>query len=98
MGYTVLTNKPGTTPGGLTRSLGDTVATNAGTSGGKEENGSDNIQTKNFFDKLGEVCEIGRGETDTDITYIALRNASGTKVYIHPDAAGTAITVTPTKP
>lgn len=42
--------------------------------------------------------EVGRGVTDTDITYIALRNASGTKVYIYPDAAGTAITVSTTKP
>lgn len=47
---------------------------------------------------LQEVMEIGRGTTDLDITYIALRNASGTKTYIYAAANGTSITVTPTKP
>ncbi len=42
--------------------------------------------------------EYGRGATDTDITYIALRNASGTKCYIYPNAAGNDITVSTTKP
>jgi hypothetical protein len=42
--------------------------------------------------------EFGRGATDTDITYIALRNASGTKCYVYPNAAGNAITVSTTKP
>lgn len=44
------------------------------------------------------IAEIGRGGTDTDIGYIALPNASGTKCYVYPDAAGTAITVSTTKP
>lgn len=42
--------------------------------------------------------EIGRGITDTDITFIALRNAGGTQCFIYPDAAGTGITVTSTHP
>jgi hypothetical protein len=45
-----------------------------------------------------EQAEIGRGVTDTDITYIALRNASGTKSYIYPNSGGTGITVSTTKP
>jgi len=49
-------------------------------------------------DGSGELAEIGRGTTDTDITYIALRNADGTKCYIYPDAAGTGIVVSTTKP
>lgn len=55
------------------------------------------ISTEDQGDTPAEI-EIGRGATDTDITYIALRNASGTKVYIYPDAAGTAVTVSTTKP
>lgn len=46
----------------------------------------------------GVDAEIGRGATDTDITYLALRNASGTKVYISPNAAGTGVDVSTTKP
>ena len=45
-----------------------------------------------------ERAEIGRGVTDTDITYIALRNATGVKSYIYPNAGGTGITVSTTKP
>jgi len=46
----------------------------------------------------GTDAEIGRGTTDTDITFIALRNASGTKCYIYPNATGDGITVSTTKP
>lgn len=98
MGVTVVTSVPGTTPGGYTRTSGDVVATNAGTSGGKEDNAMDNLQTKNFFDKLGEVAEIGRGVTDTDITYVALRDSVGTKAFVYPTTGGAAITVSTTKP
>lgn len=47
---------------------------------------------------LQEVAEFGRGTTDIDITYIALRNASGTQVYIYPNAGGTGVTVSTTAP
>lgn len=46
----------------------------------------------------GVDAEVGRGTTDPDITYMALRNANGTKCYIYPDAAGTGIVVSTTKP
>lgn len=98
MGYTVVASVPGTTPGGYTRSLNDSVATNAGTSGGKEDNAMDLVSTKQFFDKLGGVCEIGRGTTDQDITYIALKNENGALSYIYPNAAGTGLIVLGTKP
>lgn len=43
-------------------------------------------------------AEFGRGTTDTDITFLTLRNAVGTKCYIYPDVAGTGIVVTTTHP
>lgn len=46
----------------------------------------------------GVDAEVGRGTTDPDITYLALRNANGTRCYIYPDAAGTGIVVSTTKP
>jgi hypothetical protein len=82
----------------LTRVLNDPRAT-AVCSGGRD---SGHEMTKKVLDSRvdakGQVIEIGRGVTDTDITYIALYNSTGVKTYIYPDAAGTAITVTPTKP
>lgn len=42
--------------------------------------------------------EIGRGTTDADIQFIALRNASGTLVYIYPNPAGDGVVVSTTKP
>lgn len=47
---------------------------------------------------LVENAEFGRGSSDLDITYLALRNASGTKVYIYPNSGGTGLTVTTTAP
>jgi len=46
----------------------------------------------------GVDAEMGRGTSDPDITYLALRNANGTRCYIYPDAAGTGIVVTTTHP
>ena len=46
----------------------------------------------------GVDAEVGRGTTDPDITYVALRNANGTKCYIYPNAAGTGIVVSTAKP
>lgn len=48
--------------------------------------------------KAAKVGELGRGTTDTDITYLVLKNASGVDCYIFPDSAGTAITVQTTRP
>lgn len=41
---------------------------------------------------------FGRGATDTDITFVALRNSAGTLCYVYPATAGNAITVSTTKP
>lgn len=98
MGLQVVVSVPGTTPGGYTRSLNDPVATNAGKAGGTEDAALSAEETKRFFDKLGEVCEIGRGETDPDITYISLRRADGTRTFIYPNAGSTDVTVSATKP
>lgn len=42
-------------------------------------------------------AEIGRGATDADRTYIALRRSDGTKVYIYVDT-GTTVLCSATKP
>jgi hypothetical protein len=54
----------------------------------------------NLVDRLNSnaVITFGTGATDTDITYIALRNATGQKCYVYPNGAGNAITVSTTKP
>ena len=44
------------------------------------------------------ALEIGRGTTDTDVVYLALRNADGELAYIYPNAAQNAIVVQAAKP
>lgn len=107
MAFTVVANDPlatgvGAHPG--------TDATGMGLFGSRVPGGAFNLKAppcKRFFDEFSNpsspttgnfVAELGRGETDTDITYLALKNASGVTCYIYPDAAGTAITVSATKP
>jgi len=46
----------------------------------------------------GVDAEIGRGTTDTDITYMALRNADGELCYVFPNADQNAIVVQAGKP
>ena len=46
----------------------------------------------------GVEAMLGRGETDTDITYIALYNADGEKCYIYPNTDQDDIVVSGTKP
>lgn len=41
---------------------------------------------------------IGRGTSDTDITYIALRNSAGILCYIYPNSTGNGIVVRTTAP
>jgi len=66
-------------------------------------NGNVTIGESQPTEKLDVVWEtgidanIGRGTSDTDITFIALRSANGTKWYIYPDDAGT-LQVTMSKP
>ena len=45
-----------------------------------------------------DYSEIGQGDTNTNITYIALRNANGTLVYIYPNSTGDGIIASTTKP
>jgi hypothetical protein len=45
----------------------------------------------------GVTAEIGRGTTDTDITYLSLRSANGTLYYLYPDDSG-ALILSTTKP
>ena len=49
------------------------------------------------WEGTGVDVEIGRGTTDTDITFIALRSPDGTKFYIEVNDAG-AISASTTKP
>lgn len=51
-----------------------------------------------YLGDIAKEVEIGQGTTDGDITFIALRNESGTKCYIYPNAAGNDIVVSTTKP
>lgn len=46
----------------------------------------------------GVEAELGRGTTDTDVTYIALHNETGQKVYIHPNAPANGVTASTIKP
>ena len=67
----------------------------------KEDSGGPNGEAKviiDDFDGNNIVAIIGRGETDQNITYIALYNTNGVLSYCYPNAAGTGIIVTPTKP
>ena len=49
-------------------------------------------------DATGEVIEVGRGTSNANITYMALRNSTGVKIYIYPDAAGTGVVASATRP
>lgn len=46
---------------------------------------------------LNPSIALGRGTTDTDITWLSLRNAAGTRYYIYVSATGalTAATAIP---
>lgn len=43
-------------------------------------------------------AEIGRGATDTDITFIKLRSPDGTAYYLYPADDGGSLTISATKP
>ncbi len=47
--------------------------------------------TGTYSFETGVDVVIGRGTTDTDITYISLRSANGTKFYLYPDDSGALI-------
>ncbi|KKL98689.1 hypothetical protein LCGC14_1821930 [marine sediment metagenome] len=56
--------------------------------------------TDNWTTQAGGTTssEIDRGASDTDITYIALRNADGTLVYIYPNPSGEGVHASTAKP
>lgn len=53
---------------------------------------SANAMTTTFAS--GVDAEIGRGTTDTDVTYIALRATDGTKIYIYTDGISLILSTT----
>jgi len=64
-------------------------------------NGQDLRNSADFIlepSSYADSVEIGRGDTDTDITYIRLKNAGGTDVYIYPNATGDGVSVSTSKP
>ena len=64
----------------------------------QEVQGTSSRELKVYFDEVGLVALIGRGETDATLTYVALQKTGGTLTYIHPNAAGDGIVVTTVKP
>lgn len=51
-----------------------------------------------IYDSSGLVGLVGRGTSDTDITYLKMYNADGEIVYIYGNATQNGITVTGTAP
>jgi len=49
-------------------------------------------------DMTGFRSAVGRGATDTDITFQALRNEDGTVSYTYPNAASNGLITTTTRP
>lgn len=82
----------------LTVNEGDTRLKLMTGAAGTEHAAMTSLAAKEFFDKSGLVLEIGRGTTDTDITYIALKDSNGDTAYIYPTTGGATATVSQTKP
>lgn len=78
----------------LTRVLNDPRATAVSSGGRDRGHEMGKAKLESLTDAKGPVAEIGRGTTDTSITYVALYNTNGTKCYLHPNAAGDGIVVT----
>lgn len=57
---------------------------------------SENTFVRVIFETDVDV-EIGRGSTDTDVTYFTLRDADGAKWYAHT-TDGSALSLTSTRP
>lgn len=100
MGYTVVKNAPGVTPGGYTVSKGDANATNAGTAAGTEGSPYVDDVIKAMFDKFGLRFAVGLG-SDGLTTFLEMTCSNGgqtTPVFIYLNAGGTAFTFSTTKP
>lgn len=82
----------------VTRSLNDTRAPllTGGARHEMREIGAE--ETKVYVDALGVVAVIGRGETDVNVTYVALKNTNGDTVYAYPNAAGNGWQLSTVKP
>lgn len=82
----------------LTRKLNDPRAT-AVSSGGRDRG---HEMTSKVLEQLGDakgaVYALGRGESDTKVTYIKLFNTGGTACYLYPNAAGNGLIVSTAKP
>lgn len=85
----------------LTRVLNDPTAarkTGVGRHEMKEMSGGNNGEMKIGDDDIGDVYIFGRGETDANITYLAMFNTNNQLCYIYPNAAGNGIEVSLVKP
>ena len=56
-----------------------------------------NIELETIIRRINDISPKN-GVTDTDITYITLKNADGEICYIYPNATQTDIIVSATKP
>lgn len=70
--------------------VGDAVNTQANDAGSKVAN--------RWLDQLGRVAQLGRGESDPNVTYLMLFNTNSTECYLYPNADGDALTVSTVKP
>ena len=60
---------------------------------------SDSRKGMIWRDEAGkEIGELGRGTTDTSVTFLKLYNTGATAVYVYPNSGGTGVTVTTTAP
>lgn len=64
----------------------------------QEVQGSPSREGKVFFDEVGTLKIVGRGESNPLITYSAHFNSNNVLCYIYPNAAGNGIVVTTVKP
>lgn len=64
----------------------------------QETQGGADTFDKVLVDEVGLAVAFGRGESDSNITFIALYNTGGTLCYIYPNTAGTGIIVSTSKP
>ena len=64
----------------------------------QEAQGNTTGEVKVLFDETGLVYIVGRGESDTNITYTALYNTANVLCYTYPNAAGNGLVTTTVKP
>lgn len=82
----------------VTISTSDTSAAKLTGVARHEQSEASSGETKVFLDTLGVVAIVGRGETDPNLTYVAMKNTSGTLVYAYPNAAGNGLQFSTVKP